>query len=101
MPIWWLRYEFLANGKIHKNTKFKNIFIPPSPGDGGAAVGSAVYFFTKNNNKKIDSNFIGYTGKKNILKKKLMKLLTFIHMILIPKILKFIISSILNREMNI
>lgn len=31
------------NGKIFSKTKFKEIYIPPNPGDGGAAVGAALF----------------------------------------------------------
>lgn len=34
-----------ANGKILKKTKFKNIWIPPDPGDGGTSVGAALYVY--------------------------------------------------------
>lgn len=43
----------LANGKILENTDFTNLFIPPSPGDSGGAVGAA---------------FLGYPNKNNIIK---------------------------------
>jgi carbamoyltransferase len=46
-----------ANGKIKKNTKFKNLFIPVDPGDSGGAIGAALScYYKKNiniNNKKI------------------------------------------------
>lgn len=32
----------VMNGKIIKHTPFKNIFIPPDPGDGGGAMGAAL-----------------------------------------------------------
>lgn len=35
----------VANGKIIKNTPFKNIWINPDAGDGGASVGSASYVY--------------------------------------------------------
>jgi len=37
----------LANGKIIKRTGFKNIYIPSSPGDGGGAIGAAVFSYIK------------------------------------------------------
>ena len=42
-----------ANGKIKKNTKFQNIFIPSEPGDAGGAIGAALsaYYEKSNNNK--------------------------------------------------
>ena len=35
----------LANGKILKHTLFKNLFITPDPGDGGASLGAALYTY--------------------------------------------------------
>ncbi|MFA5025586.1 MAG: carbamoyltransferase [Candidatus Shapirobacteria bacterium] len=35
----------LANGKILKNTPFKNLYITPDPGDGGASLGAALYLY--------------------------------------------------------
>jgi carbamoyltransferase len=35
----------LANGKILKNTHFKNLYITPDPGDGGASLGAALYTY--------------------------------------------------------
>lgn len=35
----------LANGKILKNTPFKNLYITPDPGDGGASLGAALYTY--------------------------------------------------------
>ena len=32
----------LANGRIVKELKFKNIYIPPAPGDAGGAIGAAI-----------------------------------------------------------
>ena len=34
----------VANGKILKNTPFKNIYISPNPGDAGGSIGSAATF---------------------------------------------------------
>ncbi len=36
----------LANGKVVKNTRFKNIFIPPVPDDSGVSIGAAQYVIT-------------------------------------------------------
>jgi len=33
----------VANGKLLKNTPFKNIWINPDPGDGGTSIGAALY----------------------------------------------------------
>jgi carbamoyltransferase len=35
----------VANGKILKNTPFKNIYIPPAGHDAGTAIGSALYLY--------------------------------------------------------
>ncbi len=36
----------VANGKIMKNTSFKNVFIQPAAGDAGSAIGAAIYVHT-------------------------------------------------------
>ena len=33
----------LANGKILRNSKFENLFIPPVPDDSGAGLGAACF----------------------------------------------------------
>jgi carbamoyltransferase len=35
----------VANGKILRNTKFKNIWIQPDPGDGGTSIGVLLYIY--------------------------------------------------------
>jgi carbamoyltransferase len=35
----------VANGKIVRKTPFKNIYIPPDPGDGGGAMGAVLYYW--------------------------------------------------------
>jgi len=42
----------VANYQILKNGPFDNVHIPPSPGDGGSAVGCAQYLYFVHNNKK-------------------------------------------------
>jgi carbamoyltransferase len=44
----------VANWKIIQNTPFKEIFIQPSAGDGGAALGAALYAYYSLLNKKRD-----------------------------------------------
>ena len=39
----------VANGKILKNTPFKNIYISPNPGDAGGSIGSAATFLINSN----------------------------------------------------
>ena len=44
----------VANYRILKEGHFENIYIPPSPGDGGSAIGCAQYlYFCYANNKRI------------------------------------------------
>ncbi len=38
----------VANGKIYKNTPFKNVYIPPAATDAGTSIGSALYFYIQN-----------------------------------------------------
>ncbi len=42
----------LANGRLFNSSKFRQIFIPPSPGDSGGAIGSAVYVLNNKLKKK-------------------------------------------------
>jgi carbamoyltransferase len=35
----------VANGKITRNTKFKNVYIPPAGHDAGTSIGSALYLY--------------------------------------------------------
>ena len=43
----------LANGKILKKTKFRNLYIPPVPDDSGAGLGAACYINTQIPQKKL------------------------------------------------
>lgn len=52
----------LANGKILKNTPFKNLYITPDPGDGGASLGAALYLYhhlTNTPPKPLPSPYLG------------------------------------------
>ena len=53
----------VANGKILSKTKFKNLWIPPDPGDGGNSIGAAAYAYSsilkKGNIKQLDDPFLG------------------------------------------
>jgi len=48
----------VANYRILKDGPFENIHIPPSPGDGGSAIGCAqyLYYCYKKNKRKIEHN---------------------------------------------
>jgi carbamoyltransferase len=63
-----------ANGKIKKNTKFNNIFIPSEPSDSGAAVGAALSFYYNKNSKKKKlyqpNPYLGSELNNNILQKQ-------------------------------
>ena len=53
----------VANGKVLKNSKYKNIFIPPVPDDSGAGLGAALYVNNCiNRNKSKISLFNNYLG---------------------------------------
>lgn len=53
----------VLNGKILSNTKFDKVFIPPDPSDAGAAMGAALYVYTKNTGKLAEKkNFHPYLG---------------------------------------
>ena len=55
----------LANGKIIKNTKFKDIFIPYEPADAGGSIGAALTCYYENNkNIKKTSQPNPYLGTK-------------------------------------
>ena len=44
----------VANGKIFRNTKFKQVYIPASAGDAGGAIGSAFIVDSKLNSESKD-----------------------------------------------
>ncbi|MCH7647234.1 MAG: hypothetical protein IIA83_01320, partial [Thaumarchaeota archaeon] len=48
----------VANHRILKDGPFENLHIPPSPGDGGSAIGCAqyLYYSHKKNKRKIEQN---------------------------------------------
>lgn len=55
-------YNGTANGKISKNTKFKNLWIPPAPSDAGSAIGACVNYLVKNNKLKGKINRSPFLG---------------------------------------
>lgn len=52
-----------CNGKLLKNTSFKNLHVPMSPGDDGNAIGAAILAFKKDNPgvkvKRIQTPYLG------------------------------------------
>ena len=52
----------LANGKIVHNSKFKNIYISPCPGDAGGSIGSASVIINNDYKKKINIENYSYLG---------------------------------------
>lgn len=44
-------YNGLANGKIYEKTKFKHIWIPPSPSDGGSSIGACINYIVNEGRK--------------------------------------------------
>jgi carbamoyltransferase len=67
----------VANGKITRNTPFKEIYIQPSASDSGASVGVATYIYNvvmgNKNKHKMDSAFLGPSYDKSKIKKFLDK----------------------------
>lgn len=66
----------LANGKISSNSDFKNIWIQPAAGDGGGALGAALYVSNSKYNKKrcvMSSPALGISYTNNNIKKILDK----------------------------
>jgi carbamoyltransferase len=53
----------LANGKILKNSKFKSIYIPSNPGDGGGSVGAAYCLWRQLKKSKPNNRFTAYLGR--------------------------------------
>lgn len=56
-------YNGTANGKIHKKTQYKNLWIPPAPSDAGSAIGCALfYYYTESETDKRAENKVPYLG---------------------------------------
>jgi carbamoyltransferase len=53
----------VANGKVLKNSNFKNVFVPPFPDDSGAGLGAALFvnsFISKKNSQiQFKHNYLG------------------------------------------
>ena len=57
----------VANYRILKESSFDNVHIPPSPGDGGSAVGCAQYLYhIHHNNQRIVEKDMGKTIWENV-----------------------------------
>jgi len=52
----------VMNGKILTQTPFKRIYIPPDPGDGGGAMGAAMYAYVMQTKKSMKSGFFPNVG---------------------------------------
>ena len=52
----------VLNGKITKNTPFTDILIPPDPGDGGASMGAALFYWNSLHKRKSEVSFSPYLG---------------------------------------
>ncbi len=44
----------VANGKVLSLSKYKNVFIPPQPGDAGGALGAAAYSYVMKSKKPMN-----------------------------------------------
>jgi carbamoyltransferase len=59
-------YNGTANGKIFKNTGYKQLWIPPAPSDAGSAIGCALnYYYTHNESAVRVPNTNPYLGTFN------------------------------------
>ncbi len=57
----------VANYRILKESSFDNVHIPPSPGDGGSAVGCAQYlYYIHHNNQRIVEKDMGKIIRENV-----------------------------------
>lgn len=67
----------LANGKILKNTSFKNLYITPDPGDGGGSLGAALYTYyhlsKKSSHHLLPSAYLGPDFTLEQIKKTINK----------------------------
>ncbi len=55
----------VANGKILKNTPFKNVYLPPAGHDAGTAIGSALYLYNHIlKQKRVTPQFSGALGSR-------------------------------------
>ena len=65
----------VANNRVLKETGFENIFIHPAAGDGGSALGAALYAFYKHNKfkpeNKLFNPYLGVEFSKEGIKKEL------------------------------
>ena len=62
----------VANGVLFEKTKYKNIYIPPAPGDAGGSLGSAAYQINKINNTSMqfdDNPYLGPSYSDEAIKK--------------------------------
>ena len=68
------------NGKILKNTDFKNIWIQPDPGDGGTSMGAALYVYNvildNKRNYVLEDAFLGPDFSTQEIKKFLDDIFT-------------------------
>ena len=55
-------YNGTANGKILDKTPYENLWIPPAPSDAGSAIGCALEYYHKDNDKKRENNTNPYLG---------------------------------------
>jgi carbamoyltransferase len=94
-------YNGLANGKITKNTKFKDVWIPVAPSDAGSAVGACLkYLKTKNRlkNNITQNPFLGPIFP-SLYREKEIKRLKHIEFYSDSNLKKFIAKKI--REGNV
>ena len=95
----------LANGKIINNSKFREIYVSPSPGDAGGSIGSASLFINKKFKKNIIVENYSYLGPEysneyigEIIEKKSLKKKFKIKYLDYDKLYKYVAQKITFEE---
>lgn len=99
--------NYVANGKILKESGFKNVWIQPAAGDAGRALGAALAYYHIGLGKEC-SKTIGNDKQKSSLlgpefsNQEIEKFLTkvFIIALAVPKVLKVIYIPWILKELN-
>lgn len=92
----------VMNGKIVKSTPFKNVYIPPDPGDGGGAMGAALYVHFRQSNNNPNKYFFPSLGPEydwyeieKVLKKYHLKYTLFTDK---KKLIKEVVNLLIRQK---
>lgn len=92
----------LANGKILKNTPFKNLYITPDPGDGGGSLGAALYtyhhLFKSSSHLLLPSAYLGPDFTLEQIKKNINKYKLKSKLIIDNQKLSYLVSELLTKQ---